>query len=88
MFEQKETIRDTPNLWTALKLQPKANGSTISENEVDLAEAQENTLSQDEEVIRRDQLDELMITNPSLYEQLVLNGSLEDEETLPDGNDL
>lgn len=70
-------------------MQPKPIGSTILGNEpVDLSQAEQETLVKSEYEIRQDQIDELMITSPALYEQMVLNGSLEDKETIPDGIDV
>lgn len=77
------------NPWPGIRLQPKPIGSTILGNEpVDLSQAEQETLVKSEYEIRQDQIDELMITSPALYEQMVLNGSLEDKETIPDGIDV
>lgn len=80
------------NPWTEVKtttqkLQPEPNGSTISENDEDLDRAGQETLSREEANLRTDQLDELLLTDPSLYEKMISNGILEDEEEQPDAID-
>jgi hypothetical protein len=93
LLKKIDVIRSTGgNPWTEVKLepqklQPEQIGPTISESEVDLTEPGQATLSQDEARLRMDQLEELMLTDPALYEQLIANGTLEDEEKNSDAID-
>jgi hypothetical protein len=67
-------------------LRPTPTTATISDNELEsgLVDAEVSTLSWEERKLRQEQLEELAITDPVLYEDYILSGDLTNEEPNPD----
>lgn len=68
------------------RLHPEPAPAIIPISGKELEDAESETLKVEEARLRAEYLEELSITHPFEYEQLVLNGSLEDKDTANDAN--